>query len=692
MNAAGWRGCASPRQRCRRYCPTRRSSRSTAPRVVTWCRRTGVSASTYLMPLSYAAVLGGVVTVIGTSTNLVVSDLLVAGGGEPLGVFEITSVGLPVAAVGVLVLIVTGPRLLGKRGGREEGRAPAEHTYTLAMRVLPDGAIAGRTVHDAGLRSLHGVFLAGVERAGGLVPARPETVLGPGDLCYFAGDVDDVVDLLETPGLQSAEQPHVAGAGDRPDAGLYEVVISEQSELAGSTMRDVGFRARYDAAVLAIKRHDDEIPGKLGTVVLRAGDVLLVLATPEFERQWRGHRDFSVIASRATSPPVRSARGWVVLTAIFGMIALTVTNLLDLMEASLLAAVALIVLRVISVNEARRAVNLNVVLTIALSVSLGTAVSVSGLAGEVATVLGRLGDPFGDIGSVVAILAATMLLTELLSNNAAAAVMLPVATALSLENGLDPAFDGNRGADRCVVFVPVADRLPDELDGVQPRRLPVRRLHTAGCPAHAGDVDPDTDRRALDHRYLNGPIPTTTPVKVQPAPGAGTPRRRVAANAAKPANRIVAPISTRLLGSLPAVARSQSSAGLSSLDWPGTHGVVVGDVFGAGGIRGLAQAESSGGYCTVAIAGGAPSTITSIVSPSRRRSSVGSGSHDSPSSARRQPGQSVALPASSMEAPGQMICPVKLSTVSVPTSFPSADRMTRVADWSTGVKPTGTIV
>jgi di/tricarboxylate transporter len=203
-------------------------------------------------------------------------------------------------------------------------------------------------------------------------------------------------------------------------------------------MRDVGFRARYDAAVLAIKRHDDVLPGKLGTVILRPGDVLLVLATPEFERQWRGHRDFSVIASRSTSPPVRSARGWIVLMAIAGMILLTVTDVLDLMEASLLAAVALIVLRVISVTEARRAVNLNVVLTIALAVSLGTAVSVSGLAGEVSTVLGRLGDPFGDVGSLMAVLAATMLLTELLSNNAAAAVMLPVATALSLEHGLDP--------------------------------------------------------------------------------------------------------------------------------------------------------------------------------------------------------------------------------------------------------------
>ncbi len=198
----------------------------------------------------------------------------------------------------------------------------SQATYTLALRVRQDGPIAGRTVHDAGLRSLHGVFLAGVERSGQLVTARPETMLGPGDVCYFAGDVDDVVDLLETPGLESAEQAHVEGTGDRPDAGLYEVVVSERSELAGSTLRDVGFRARYDAAVLAIKRHDDDLPGKLGTVLLRPGDVLLVLATPEFERVWRGHSDFSVIASRDTSLPPRRERAWMVLAAIFGMIAL----------------------------------------------------------------------------------------------------------------------------------------------------------------------------------------------------------------------------------------------------------------------------------------------------------------------------------------------------------------------------------
>jgi di/tricarboxylate transporter len=271
-----------------------------------------------------------------------------------------------------------------------------------------------------------------------MVTARPETLLGADDTCYFAGDVGDVLDLLEVPGLTSAEDQHLRAAGDRPDAGLFEVVVSERSELAGSTLRDAGFRAHYDAAVVAIRRHDDDLPGKLGTVTLRPGDVLLVLATPEFEQRWRGHADFSVVASLDAPPPARRRHGWLVLVAIAAMIVLTVTGALDLMVAALLAAGALLALRVISVNEARRAVNLNVVLTIAMSVSLGTAVSVSGLAAEMADVLGNAGDLLGDTGHVLAVLVATMVITEVLSNNAAAAVMLPVATATALSSGLDP--------------------------------------------------------------------------------------------------------------------------------------------------------------------------------------------------------------------------------------------------------------
>ncbi len=408
-----------------------------APRVVTWSRRTGRSPATYLMPLSFAAVLGGVITVIGTSTNLVVSDLLVAAGGEPLDVFEITGAGLPVAIVGVFVLVATAPRLLGRRRPVDELDERAQR-YTMAMRVDADGPLVGQTIGDAALRDLAGVFLAGIERDGRIVTARPETRLGADDLCYFVGDVDNIVDVMEVRGLSSAERPHLDGALERPGSALYEVVVSERSELAGSTLRAIGFRARFDAAVLAIRRHDDEVPGKLGTVELRPGDVLLLLAGPEFGRRFRGHRDFSVVAPLSTAPPPRRSSAALVLAAIAAMVVLAVSGALSLLEASLLAAGAVVALRAISLTEARRAVNLNVVLTIAMAISLGTAVAVSGLAAEFASVLESIGDPFGQTGQIVAVLVATMLLTEVLSNNAAAAVMLPVATATALDAGLDP--------------------------------------------------------------------------------------------------------------------------------------------------------------------------------------------------------------------------------------------------------------
>ncbi|MCU0261889.1 MAG: SLC13 family permease [Ilumatobacteraceae bacterium] len=409
-----------------------------APRVVTWTRRAGRSAATYLMPLSYAAVLGGVITVIGTSTNLVVSDLLRRYGEGPLSVFEITPVGLPVALVGVTILALVAPLLLRSRHVGDVEPAEQARRYTITMLVTPGGPLVGRTVEEAGLRHLRGVFLAGIERDGHLVTARPETRLGAGDACFFAGDVTDVVDLVEIDGLTLAEEAHLPGVGDQPDSALFEAVVGESSDLVGSTLKESGFRARYGAAVLAIRRHDDDLPGKLGTVELRSGDVLLVLATPTFSEQWGGHGDFAVIAPLDTSPPPRRAHAWVVLVAIVAMVGLAVFEVLDLLESALLAVVVLLGLRVISLGEARRAVNVNVVLTIAMSISLGVAVQTSGLAAELASLLSRLGDPFGDVGQLVAVLAATMLLTELLSNNAAAAVMFPVAVATAEQAGLDP--------------------------------------------------------------------------------------------------------------------------------------------------------------------------------------------------------------------------------------------------------------
>lgn len=408
-----------------------------APRIVTWCRRTGKSPSQYLMPLSYASVFGGVVTVLGTSTNLVVGDLMAEAGMERFGIFEITPAGLPVALAGVAAMVVVTPWLLKDRMPVDSAMRESARNFTVSVRVDPLGPLPGQTVAEAGLRQLQGVFLVALERDGSVLQVSPDVRLKADDTLYFAGDVGRVIDVKNMAGLVSNEQKHMPD-DTQPGWLLFEAVVSERSELAGSTLKEAGFRARYNAAVLAIHRAGEHVAGKMGTVQLRRGDVLLVMADRAFAETWRNRSDFAVIAALDEQPPARPKRSWMVSAAFIGLVVSATFEWLSLMEAALVAAGAMVLLRVISPSEARRSVNMNVVLTIALSISLGTAVSVSGLAEEMARVLGNIGDPFGDIGQLAAVLIATMIITELLSNNGAAAVMFPVAIATATSAGLDP--------------------------------------------------------------------------------------------------------------------------------------------------------------------------------------------------------------------------------------------------------------
>jgi di/tricarboxylate transporter len=408
-----------------------------APRVVRWSRGAGRSASKLLMPLSYASILGGVVTVLGTSTNLVVSDALRRTDGEPLGVFEITRAGLPVAIVGVLVMSVTVPLLLRERTAAGDSMHATARAFQLQMLVEPDGPLDGRTVDAAGLRALDGLYLAAVERAGRIVTVRPETRLGAGDRLYFVGDISRVVDLQDVVGLVSAERPHVLDA-EGPGVRLFEAVVGRGSTLAGTTLKDAGFRSRYDAAVLAVHRADGDLRGKLGVIPIELGDVLLVLAGPGFSERWREHGDFSLVASVDEPPPARRARGRLATAVFVGMVLVAATGIASLLLAAATAATAMVVGRVLSVHEARRAIDVSVVLTIAMSISLGNAVDSSGLAAELATRLVDLGGSMGEVGLLLVIVVATQLLTEVLSNSGAAALMVPVALAAAAGVGADP--------------------------------------------------------------------------------------------------------------------------------------------------------------------------------------------------------------------------------------------------------------
>ena len=359
-----------------------------APRVIRWCRRTGRSPSRYLMPLSYAVILGGSMTMIGTSVIVFINDLIDDAGLGRLNVFAITGIGLPLAVGCIGLLVLTGPWLLRDRATPRESIAGMERTFTVEMTVIAHSAMDGATVADAGLRNLDGVFLVEVERAGKVIAAvGPEEPLAAGDRLVFVGNRARVLDLQRMSGLMSAEARHFDDLEHNPQRQFVEAVIGAGSPLAGTSLKAAGFRRRYGAAVVAIHRASEQLAGKLGDVRLRTGDVLLLLAGPDFRHQYRQHRDFAMVAPLNEDRPIRREHARVVELCIVALFVVAGTGLLNLLQISLLIAFGLVLARIVTLQDARRFIDVNVLLLIATSFGLGLAVHESGLASAMAHVV-----------------------------------------------------------------------------------------------------------------------------------------------------------------------------------------------------------------------------------------------------------------------------------------------------------------
>jgi len=406
------------------------------PAVIRWSERVGRSASRLLMPLSFAAILGGMVTVIGTSTNIVVSGLLEEAGFEGFGFFELAKLGLPVALLGLGFIVAAAPVVLpSRRSSRSDIEDSRE--YTVEMSVVAGGRVDGLTIEEAELRHLDGVFLVQVERGNQVIGAvGPEFLLQGEDRLRFVGNAQKAADLQERIGLA----PAAATGGGIPSGRMafFEAVVGSGSALVGRSLRDVGFRQRYQAAVLAIHRADQRVLGKLGDAEFRVGDTLLVLAATGFRDRWHGSGDFLMVSRLDGTEPARS--GKIMPATFIGLFVVlsAATGLLPILEASLLGAFAMVGLGVITPNEARGAVNLNVVVLIAASFGISAAIAGTGLAVTIANEVFGVLEVFGAPVVLVGVAVATVALTEAVTNNGAAVLMFPIALAVAVEAGADP--------------------------------------------------------------------------------------------------------------------------------------------------------------------------------------------------------------------------------------------------------------
>lgn len=407
------------------------------PQVAQWAERRGQSPSRYLMPLSFAVILGGVITVIGTSTNLVVSGLMEEAGHPGIGMFELAKVGLPVAIAGIVIMLFTAPALLPDRRPAAAQLSSNVREFVVHMRVVAGGPLDGRSVAEGGLRHLQGVYLAELERGAELIaPVTPATVLHGGDLLTFIGRADLIVDLTAQRGLASAEEKHVERFGDARHT-FFEAVVGASSSLVGRTLKDSDFRNRYQAAVVAIHRSGERVKGKLGEIDLQLGDTLLLLSDPGFSKRWRHTGDFLLVSRLGGSPPAASRKAPLVGLITLAIVVVAGAGLLPILQASLIGAIVLVMSGVLTATEARESVDLDTILLIAASFGLGNAMQESGLAQTLAAGLVGAFESFGPQGVLFGIVLATIILIEVITHNAAAALMFPIGMATAAQMGIN---------------------------------------------------------------------------------------------------------------------------------------------------------------------------------------------------------------------------------------------------------------
>ncbi|MBL0921620.1 MAG: SLC13 family permease [Phycisphaerales bacterium] len=416
------------------------------PMLSEWSRRNRLALSRLLLPLSYATILGGCCTLIGTSTNLVVKSLVddyaASHPGSPdvpqishFSMFTIAPVGVPVALAGLAYLLLMGRRLLRSGGGALVGERARE--YDVEMIVDANSPMVGRTVEQAGLRHLPGLFLSRIERAEEtIIAVGPEQTLRADDTLVFVGLMDSVKDLQKFRGLKPSGVKKDAA---RPFNRMIEVVISSASPLVGQSIRGGQFRTRYGAVVIAVHRYGERLRGKIGDVVLRPGDTLLLEAPTGWSRSHRDAPDFSVVNEHSEAAAPRHERAWLSI----GILLLIVLGLsfagklgVSEMTVAMAGAAAMIAMRCCTGPQARASVDWQVLIVIGAAFGLGRAMEKTGLASMLAELTLGAVSGAGPIAMMAALYALTLVCTIFITNNAAAVLAFPIAANAAQQAGM----------------------------------------------------------------------------------------------------------------------------------------------------------------------------------------------------------------------------------------------------------------
>ncbi|NKF50101.1 SLC13 family permease [Shewanella sp. WXL01] len=385
-------------------------------------------ASKLLLPLSYAAILGGTLTLIGTSTNLIVNSLYIDATGKSIDFFAFT-------AIGIMLVVVCGSilgffvRYLPNTHQQTEG----EQGYFIDAKVTSDSELIGKTVESNGLRHLESLFLVELVRDGRLIsPVYPSETLQENDRLIFSGDITKLAQLQQFSGLET-----FAHQSDLKDSNLTEVVVRHESILVWRTLKQVGFRALFDAAVVAIRRDGEQVSGKLGEVKIKAGDFLVLAVGDDFKSRRNLSKNFILLSGVETETRLSGWRAWLATFGFAAMIVSASVGLIDLLEGLIILLGGLIFTQSLNVNEIIRRLPIDIWLVVSSAILLSHALVNAGVAESISTLANGAFSEQHVYLALIAVYLITWLMTELVTNNAAAALMFPIAYSLALGFGVD---------------------------------------------------------------------------------------------------------------------------------------------------------------------------------------------------------------------------------------------------------------
>ncbi|RYV03749.1 SLC13 family permease [Shewanella sp. OPT22] len=385
------------------------------------------AASKLLLPLNYATILGGTLTLIGTSTNLIVNSFVEHSGLEPLHFFEFTQVGLVLVVAGMALLIVISHWL----PERDDNQAETELPFLLEAKVIAGSKLIGKSVHDNQLRALKKLYLAELERNGvAMSPVPPNMVLVAGDKLRFSGAVDSVELLQQFDGLEWFGKHQADGQN------LVELVIAPSSHLVGHSLKQVEFREKFSAAVLGIRRGNQVLKGGLGDVKLQSGDLLLVTPGSEFEQQ-QPRYEFASINALDLSVQLTPKRSHWVMASFAVALGASLLGLVSLAKSLVILLLMYLLTRVLDLEHIRRRFPTSLLIIVGSALCLADLMMSTGLATELSNGLMSLFSGYGTLGAFIGVYLMTVLLTELITNNAAAALAFPIALAISETLGVD---------------------------------------------------------------------------------------------------------------------------------------------------------------------------------------------------------------------------------------------------------------